>query len=111
MASKLFVQTDAALLLARWLEDETPVTVHGTTYPLKELASKELTGLLHTFEVLYGEEEGSYQGSISRMARAIKGDTILPQYISALVAREERAGGRSGLMDQRAAPLCNEGAH
>ena len=44
-----------------------------------------------------GEEEGSYQGSISRMARAIKGDTILPQYISALVASgEERAGGRSG---------------
>lgn len=101
MASKLFVQTDAALLLARWLEDETPVTVHGTTYPLKELASKELTGLLHTFEVLYGEEEGSYQGSISRMARAIKGDTILPQYISALVAagKKEQVDAL-GLMDQ-----------
>ncbi len=49
MASVFYAQTDAALLLARWLEDETPVTVGGTSYQLKDIARKELTGLLHTF--------------------------------------------------------------
>ena len=82
MASVFYTQTDAALLLARWLEDETPVTVGGTSYQLKDIARKELTGLLYTFEVLYREKEGSYQGSIPQMTAAIKGDKILPQYIS-----------------------------
>ncbi len=101
MASVFYAQTDAALLLARWLEDETPVTVGGTSYQLKDIARKELTGLLHTFEVLYREEEDSYQGSISGMAAAIKGDQILPQYISALIAAGEKEKVDDlGLMDR-----------
>ena len=78
MASVFYAQTDAALLLARSLEDETPVTVGGTSYQLKDIARKELTGLLHTFEVLYREEEALTRGQFPEWQRLSKGIKYCP---------------------------------
>ena len=90
LANRLPSQLDAALLLSRWLEDETLVSVNGEPQQaLKEIAAKELNGLLKSFRGLFQSE--GVTGELSRLQDAIINRKNLPIYISVLIAAGEKA--------------------
>lgn len=99
MANRMPAQLDAALLLSRWLEDETLVSVNGEPQQaLKVIAAKELNGLLKSFKGLYNGEGAS--GKLSTLQDAIKNRANLPIYISVLIAAGQKEQvDELGLMD------------
>ena len=66
------------ILFSRWLKDDTKVTVIDKTKPLKEVAQKEVDGLLKTLKWLYDNEDTIANNNYTT--------TDYAYYISALIA-------------------------
>lgn len=72
-------QSEAAILLSRWLNDETIVTVNGVSGELKVFAQKEIDGLIKTLNAVY-------DGQFTYGKCGFKKIDAYSKYVSALVA-------------------------
>lgn len=72
-------QSEAAILLSRWLNDETIVTVNGVSGELKVFVQKEIDGLIKTLNAVY-------DGQFTNGKCGIRGMDTYSKYISALIA-------------------------
>ncbi|MDR1322499.1 MAG: hypothetical protein LBK56_13940, partial [Gracilibacteraceae bacterium] len=94
------MQPLAVALLCRWLEDETPVRVNGAEpAPLKEVAAREIPGLLKTCLAMYavsGTETGHKieTGATSQAQTALRTRVSRAEYqaklVTALIAAGEK---------------------
>ena len=87
---QLRTQLDTAFLLARWLEDETPVTVNGVQEPLKDVAARELSGILTTYEAVYSDNINNSSIGPSVAKYAHESSELVATFICALIAAGER---------------------
>lgn len=92
MGSCLFCQLDAAMLLTRWLDDDTVVKINGESQVLKDIAKKELDGMLRVFDVSANPDVNNekYTGTITEFSESIRTDMHLPRYISLLIATGQK---------------------
>lgn len=72
-------QSEVAMLLSRWVNDDTLVTVNNTTDSLKNFAQKELDGVIKTLNAVY---EGKFTNGKCGFDRI----NSFSKYISALIA-------------------------
>ncbi len=83
-------QSEAAILLSRWLNDETIVTLNGISGELKEFAQKEIDGLIKTLNAVY-------DGRFTNGKCGFKKIDAYSKYISALVA----SGNKQTINDKK----------
>lgn len=72
-------QSETVILLSRWLNDETIITVNGISGELKGFAQKEIDGLIKTLNAVY-------DGQFTNGKCGFKKIDAYSKYISALVA-------------------------
>jgi len=90
---QLGMQLDAVVLLSRWLNDDTIVTVSGQTEPLKNVAAREISGILTTYKAIFNGTvtTGANQTAQTNLRKAVREmSQNMAGYISALVAAGEK---------------------
>ena len=86
-SNDLLAQAEMVILLSRWLEDETLVTINGKEEVLKDIAQREIEGLLTTLKGVYF---CNYIEQDKKMVEGFSETLPFARYISALVASGNR---------------------